>query len=190
MTTTDPYLFTARNLRVPTADDVPRMASVSVLGFRDSEIFRFTRSLHDTFPDDSVASFAKLYRAQLRDPCTVVIVAEDKPVPDDPGHWASPADIPAMVIVGVASWRLPEAMKSDELVVQDVGMDDATEDRDLSPRRMASYIRAAKQTEQRYVFSIDMAPLTSRLPQASDPADHLPVTGFPGLQVSSRQSHL
>lgn len=56
--------------------DVARMARLSVLGFKDSEIFRFERPRYDKFPEDAVASFANLYRSQLEDLRDVVVVVE------------------------------------------------------------------------------------------------------------------
>lgn len=90
-------------LRPASEADLPRLAALSVLGFQDSEIFRYTRPRYVDFPQDAVASFANLYRAQICDPRAVVIVTEDWPLAED-----HPADsLPPRVVVGVASWILP-----------------------------------------------------------------------------------
>jgi len=77
------------SLRLATAADIPRLADISVLGFKDSEIFRFERPLYDQYPQDAVASFANLYRSQLLDPLAVVIVAEDHQKLDEASHFAT-----------------------------------------------------------------------------------------------------
>lgn len=91
------------------------MAELSVLGFRDSEIFRYERPLYHKFPEDAVASFADIYHYQLQDPGSLVIVAEDQPVADEVSHSTSDHEktedanaSTKRVVVGVASWVLPE----------------------------------------------------------------------------------
>lgn len=107
---------TLPSLRLAAAADITRMAELSVLGFKDSEIFRYERPRYKDFPQDAIASFANLYRSQLLDPRSVVIVAEDWQRPDEASHFSeskddSPdcTDKPAKrVVAGVASWIFPE----------------------------------------------------------------------------------
>lgn len=67
MTPTHPVQDGILEIRDATPNDVSRMAHISVESFRNSEIFRFCRPLHHLHPEDSVASFAGLYQAQLAD---------------------------------------------------------------------------------------------------------------------------
>ncbi|KUJ07815.1 uncharacterized protein LY89DRAFT_725553 [Mollisia scopiformis] len=94
------------NLRLATAAaDLPRIADLSVLGFRDSEIFRFERPRYQEFPQDAVAAFSNIYRTQLLDPLAIVVVVEDLRLPEDETGATRQTE---RVVVGVASWDLPE----------------------------------------------------------------------------------
>ena len=121
------------------------MADLSVLGFKDSEIFRYERPRYKEFPQDAIASFANLYRSQLLDPRGVVIVTEDWQRQDELSHFPpskddSPdrIDKPAKrVVVGVASWIFPEGSpRTGQLVVPNVGDPEPAPDRDLCQRRL------------------------------------------------------
>jgi hypothetical protein len=145
------------SLRLATAVDIPRMAELSVLGFRDSEIFRFERPGYEQFPHDAVASFANLYRSQLLDPRVVIVVAEDWRRPDEASnsppqdknldHTAGPAE---RVVVGVASWDLPDgSLRTGQFVVPDVGNPWPAPNRDLCQRRYDLFTRFNEASEKK-----------------------------------------
>lgn len=131
-------------VRLATTADLKRIADLSVLGFKDSEIFRFERSRYEEFPQDAVASFANLYRSQLLNPRALVIVAEDWQRPDEASRCFSEdgdadlTDAPAQrVVVGVASWVLPEGSPlTGQFIVPDVGDPEPAPNRDLCQRRL------------------------------------------------------
>ncbi|KAI1127105.1 hypothetical protein F5Y10DRAFT_243430 [Nemania abortiva] len=136
------------SLRLAVATDIDRMAELSVTGFKDSEIFRYERPNYEDFPDDAVASFANIYRAQLLDPEAVVIVAEDSPCSED-GSVSSNGQ---RIVVGVASWRLPEGSpRSGQFVVPDVGDPRPAPDRDLNQHRLELFSHITAETEKRYL---------------------------------------
>lgn len=94
-------------LRLASLRDVPRIAVVSTLGFRNSEIFKFERPKYDQYPHDTITAFRNLFREQISDPNSVVVVAEDTRVQEEdqsPDGVDDPAAIPRRVIVGVCSW--------------------------------------------------------------------------------------
>ncbi|KAL2680347.1 hypothetical protein Neosp_007944 [[Neocosmospora] mangrovei] len=144
------------SLRLATAADIPRMAELSVLGFKDSEIFRFERPGYENFPHDAIASFANLYRSQLQDPRVVAIVAEEAPRPDDTTHFQPPhhdATLVGRVVVGVASWVLPEgSSRTGQFVVPGVGDPEPAPDRDLCQRRLDLFTGAKEATEKKSVI--------------------------------------
>lgn len=149
---------TLPSLRLAAAVDVTRMADLSVLGFKDSEIFRYERPQYKAFPQDAVASFANIYRSQLLDPRSVVVVAEDWQRPDEASHFSlskndSPGhtDTPAKrVVVGVASWILPEGSpRIGQFVVSNVGDPEAALDRDLCQRRLDNFSRVKEAAEKK-----------------------------------------
>ncbi|UPK93728.1 hypothetical protein LCI18_004663 [Fusarium solani-melongenae] len=143
------------SLRLATAADIPRMAELSVLGFKDSEIFRFERPGYESFPHDSIASFANMYRSQLQDPRVVAIVAEEAPRPDDATYFQPPhhdATLVGRVVVGVASWVLPEgSSRTGQFVVPGVGDPEPAPDRDLCQRRLDLFTRTKEATENKYL---------------------------------------
>ena len=101
-------------LRLAVAADIKRMVDLSVLAFEDSEIFRYERPRYEEFPLDAVASFANIYRSQMLGSRDVVIVVEDVQRPDEVSHFPLDEDdgvdrAVKRVVVGVASWVLPEA---------------------------------------------------------------------------------
>lgn len=127
------------------------MAGLSVLGFKDSEIFRFERPRYEEFPQDAVASFANIYRSQLLDPRGVVIVVEDWFRSDEVSHFSPrEEDAPGKrVVVGVASWRLPEGSKrTGQFVVPNVGDPEPALNRDLSKRRLELFKRIEEAKEK------------------------------------------
>lgn len=132
-----------RSLRLAIPSDIPRIAELSVLGFRDSEIFRYLRPHYKEVPQDAVASFAKIYRSQLLDPRAVVVVAEDWWKPDEVSHFTSTTDnqphkdeqFQKRVVAGVASWILPEGSpRTGEFVIPNVSDPSPSLDRDLSQK--------------------------------------------------------
>jgi hypothetical protein len=141
-----PYPPLADSLRIATVADLPRMAELSVLGFKDSEIFRFERPRYHEFPRDAVSSFANIYRAQLLDPRVVVIVAEDWRRADDNSSLAQAK----RVVVGVASWDLPEgSLRTGQFAVPDVGDPWPQPDRDLCQRRWDLFTAFNKASEKK-----------------------------------------
>lgn len=145
------------SLRLAVASDIPRMAHLSVLGFKDSEIFRYERPHYEEFPRDAVASFANIYRAQLRDERAVAIVAEDwqqaeeELEPDCPETGASNSSQPyKRVVVGVASWIFPQGSpRTGQFVDPDVGEPEPTPDRDICQSRLELFTRISTDTEQK-----------------------------------------
>lgn len=140
---------TLPSLRLAAAADITRMAELSVLGFKDSEIFRYERPRYKDFPKDAIASFANLYRSQLLDPRTVVIVAEDWQRPDE-SKDDSPDCTAKLVVAGVASWILPEGSpRTGQFVVSDTGDPEPTPDRDLCQRRLDIFTRVKEAEEKK-----------------------------------------
>lgn len=136
------------------------MADLSVLGFQDSENFRYERPQYTEFPQDAVASFANIYRTQLLDPRSVVVVAEDWKRPDEASDFDSSlckkdssdrTDAPAeRVVVGVACWVFPEGSpRIGQFVVSDVGGPEKAPDRDLCQRRVDIFTRVKEDEEKR-----------------------------------------
>ncbi|GAP84018.2 putative acyl- N-acyltransferases [Rosellinia necatrix] len=141
------------SIRLAVASDIERIARISVIGFRDSEIFRYERPRHAEFPEDAVTSFSNIYRNQLLDPLTVVVVAQDEPNPTDtdgdPG--CTGASDQRVVVVGVASWRFPETSpRQGQFVVPDVGDPRPAPNRDLCQHRLDLFNRITKETETQY----------------------------------------
>ncbi|KAI0533770.1 hypothetical protein GGR58DRAFT_506011 [Xylaria digitata] len=134
-------------IRLAVASDLERIARISVVGFKDSEIFRYERPRYEEYPEDAVASFVNIYRAQLLDPLAVVIVAQDRPNPAD-GDSDRSGTSGQRVVVGVASWRLPEGSpRQGQFVVPDVGDPRPTPNRDLCQHRLDLFTRITQDTE-------------------------------------------
>jgi hypothetical protein len=99
------------SLRLATLRDIPRLAVVSTLGFRNSETFGFERSRYDQFPQDALTSFRNAIREQISDSNTAVIVAEDEKLVDDEDDGddgeiqdnASTAGQRSRIVVGVST---------------------------------------------------------------------------------------
>ncbi|KAF2873041.1 hypothetical protein BDV95DRAFT_491126 [Massariosphaeria phaeospora] len=72
-----PLLPSFGHVRLATLEDLPRIAPVAAAGFFWSPTFQFQRPLHAKFPNDTIASYWDEYQAAIRDPGSVVIVAED-----------------------------------------------------------------------------------------------------------------
>jgi hypothetical protein len=124
------------SLRLATAHDVARMASLSVEGFKDSKVFRYERPGHEQYPDDAVAYFVNLYRERLQDLRAVVVVAED---------WCGAE----RVVVGVSSWILPRGSpRTGQFVVLDAGPPELAPDRDLCRRRLDIFTAVSEATEK------------------------------------------
>ena len=126
------------------------MADLSVLGFKDSEHFRYVGARYRDSPQDAVASFANLYRSQLLDPRGIAIVAEEWQQPDEASHFpSSMEDSPdrtneptKRVVVGVASWILPKgSARISQFLVPNVGDPEPAHDRDLCQRRLNIFAR-------------------------------------------------
>jgi len=125
-------------LRLASPQDVPRMALVSTLGFRDSEIFKFERPWYDRYPQDTIASFTNLFHEQINDPNSVVIVAEDVELPEeDPGTPSEGPDdtmVPRKrVVVGVCSWVFQaDSARKGQFGFSDSAPKEPSLDRDLN----------------------------------------------------------
>jgi len=63
-------------VRLATLDDLPRIAIVAAAGFFYSPVFQYQRPHYDAYPEDTVASYYVEYEAAIRDPNSVVLVAE------------------------------------------------------------------------------------------------------------------
>ncbi|KAI0399863.1 hypothetical protein F4802DRAFT_587731 [Xylaria palmicola] len=138
------------SIRLAGALDIERIARISVTGFRDSEIFRYERPRYAEFPEDAIASFANIYRAQLLDPLAVVIVAQDWPNSTD-GDADRSGTSGQHVVVGVASWRLPETSpRQGQFVVPGVGDPRPAPNRDLCQHRLDLFSRITQETENKY----------------------------------------
>lgn len=145
------------SVRLATGADVKRMAELSVLGFRDSEIFRYERPHYKEFPQDAVASFANLYRSRLLHPRVVVIVAEDwmrsdemscSSNNDDNGSY--PIDMLEPAIVGVASWFFPKGSpRTGQFVVSHISDPEPALDRDLCQKRLDLFTSVTEAEEKK-----------------------------------------
>ncbi len=142
-----PPLPPFHSLRLAVASDIERIADISVIGFKDSEIFRYERPRYADFPEDAVASFANIYRTQLLDPLAVVIVAQDSPNSTN-GDADCSGTSRQRIVVGVASWRLAEkSPRQGQFVVPDVGEPRPAPDRDLCQHRLDLFRRITQETE-------------------------------------------
>ncbi|KAI3335928.1 hypothetical protein F4824DRAFT_462904 [Ustulina deusta] len=145
-----PPLPPFHSLRLAVASDIERIADISVIGFKDSEIFRYERPRYADFPEDAVASFANIYRTQLLDPLAVVIVAQDSPNSTN-GDADCSGTSRQRIVVGVASWRLAEkSPRQGQFVVPDVGEPRPAPDRDLCQHRLDLFRRITQETENQY----------------------------------------
>ena len=146
------------SLRLANAGDLSGMSEVSVLGFKDSEIFRYERPQYEEFPQGSVSSFCKIYRSQLLDPRAVVIATEDwqrldedSLCPSDQTGGPELTSRPAKrVVVGAASWVLPEGSpRTGQFVVSDVSDPEPALNRDLDQRRLDIFTGIAADEEKK-----------------------------------------
>ena len=152
------------SIREATTQDINRMAELSVLAFQDSEIFRFVRPGCNKYPWDTVASFVRFWRSQLRNPRVVVLVSEDwkllgerrvpcpcsKQVPRD-----SLGLLNERVVVGVCSWRFPSGSRREgQFACLGVGDYKAPKSRDLDPERSQALDSIRLDAEQKYVSSV------------------------------------
>jgi GNAT superfamily N-acetyltransferase len=113
------------SLRLATARDVARMASLSVEGFKDSKVFRYERPGHEQYPDDAVAYFVNLYRERLQD---------------------------LRAVVGVSSCILPRGSpRTGQFVVLDAGPPELAPDRDLCRRRLDIFTAVSEATEKTHL---------------------------------------
>ncbi|KAI0107866.1 acyl-CoA N-acyltransferase [Nemania sp. FL0031] len=141
------------HLRPAVAADIDRMAEVAVAGFNATPRFLSERPRYKEFQEDTIASFANTFRAQLLDPRMVVIVAEDSPRPDEGTVGSSSAD--PRIIAGVASWRFPEGSpRYGQFVEQDVGVPRTALNRDLNQQRADIYSRILEETEKEHFTGI------------------------------------
>ncbi|KAI0118821.1 hypothetical protein GGR51DRAFT_570572 [Nemania sp. FL0031] len=139
------------SIRLAVASDIERIAEISVDAFRDSEIFRYERPRHEEFPDDAVASFANIYRTQLLDPLAVVVVALERPNSTDGDDDGKAGAFDQRVVVGVASWRLPDkSPRRGQFVVPDVGEPRPALNRDLCQHRLDLFNCITQETETEY----------------------------------------
>ncbi|KAI0869955.1 hypothetical protein GGS24DRAFT_477102 [Hypoxylon argillaceum] len=130
------------SLRLAVAADLNRMAELGVAGFRGSNAFRYVRPKHEEFPEDAAAWYANLFRSQLLDPLTVVIVAEDW----DQSGASSTGE---RIIVGIASWRLPEGSPHHgQFIVAGVADERKAIDRDLSQKRLDLFLHIIGDAEK------------------------------------------
>nr|POE47696.1 hypothetical protein CFP56_01027 [Quercus suber] len=152
------YPSFAHGLRLATPADLSRLAELSVLGFKDSEIFRYERPEYNKFPFDAVTSFYNIYRAQLVNPRAVVIVAEDNQRSDEAIHLSSQSkdrldDSNAhseRVVVGVGIWILPSgSIREGQFVPPCVGDPLPAPNRDLCLRRLERFVHIAETTEEK-----------------------------------------
>ncbi|KAJ8125442.1 hypothetical protein O1611_g8198 [Lasiodiplodia mahajangana] len=138
------------SLRLAVAADIDRLAEVTVAGFNSTARFLSERPGYKNFPEDTLASFANLFRAQLLDPQMVVIVAEDSPSAAK-GSVGSSSSANGPVVVGVASWRFPEAsLRHGQFVELNVGAPRTAPNRDLNQQRADIYSRVLGETEKKY----------------------------------------
>nr|POE54283.1 delta(24)-sterol reductase [Quercus suber] len=152
------YPQLGHGVRLATPEDLPRMADLSVLGFKESEIFRYERPEYNKFPVDAVASFYNIYRSQLKNPRAIVVVAEDFKKSDEISHLPNQngepdsGDAPAKrVVVGVGVWILPkDSPREGQFVVSDVGEPTLAFNRDSSPRRIELFTRISETTGEKY----------------------------------------
>ena len=119
-------------LRLATISDVPRIAVVATAGFFYSPLFAWERRYHTQYPEDTVKDYAKGFADFIRDPGSIVVVAEDSYRPDE--HSQTKALITTnldekiyqegeTVIVGVGALNLPPG---SERIGQFVNQEDVT----------------------------------------------------------------
>ena len=130
-------------LRLASLQDVPRIAVVSTLGFRDSEIFKFERPKYDQYPHDTITAFRNLFREQISNPNSVVVVAEDVRLPDeDQNPLVDGADdsvvTPHRVVVGVCSWVFQSGSeRKGQFAFPDTSPTEPALNRDLNQAHMS-----------------------------------------------------
>jgi hypothetical protein len=117
-------------LRLATINDIPRIAVVATASFFYSPTFAWERRYHRQYPEDTLKNYEKQFADFIRDPGSIVLVAEDSYQPTEhtktQATIASNADENAhqegeSVIVGVAAWHLAAGSKR---VGQFVNLDD------------------------------------------------------------------
>lgn len=100
-------------VRLATVQDLHRISIVAAAAFFSSPTFQFQRPHYRQFPCDTIASYFFQYESALKDPCSMVLVAEDILEEAESHHvyrelqWAfSPQPSQRKDIVGVAGIQL------------------------------------------------------------------------------------
>ncbi|KAF1977849.1 hypothetical protein BU23DRAFT_451407 [Bimuria novae-zelandiae CBS 107.79] len=109
-----PVLPFLDGIRLATVDDLSRIAIVAAAGFFHSPTFHYQRVHHAAYPEDTLLSYWTEYDQAMKDPMSVVLVAEDV-LKENEGDDEYPAlknaatyrpmnsSIGSKVVVGVAS---------------------------------------------------------------------------------------
>ena len=135
---------TLPSLRFATAADVPRLADIDVLGFKDADETRYWEPLHGYSPQDALASSTRLYRLKLLELQCVVVVSEDWQASDEASLLSPRVDdgldrnrrSMKRVVVGSASFSFPEGSpRIGQFVVAGVGDPGPHLYRDICQRR-------------------------------------------------------
>jgi len=103
-------------LRLATISDVPRIAVVATSSFFYSPLSAWERRYHAQYPEDTLKDYARTFADFIRNPETIVLVAEDSYQPNE--HSKRGAVITShlddkiyqeggTVVVGIAAWHLP-----------------------------------------------------------------------------------
>jgi len=108
------------NLRLATIRDVPRLGQVATAGLFYSPAFAWERKHHAKYPEDAVKSYEKWLAIAIRDPESILLVAEDSYEPDENDKTgativSNPETNPQpgeKVVVGFTFWHLPPGAKS------------------------------------------------------------------------------
>ncbi|KAF2268143.1 hypothetical protein CC78DRAFT_14942 [Lojkania enalia] len=164
----DSYLPSFNDLRPATPDDLPRIATVAAAGFYYSPTFQFQRPRFANFPEDTVSSYWRSYQSDLRDPATVLLVAEDvwdehekqrvyQALGASPIYAAGPS-LKCKVVVGVCSinlkpdsWRIGQFPCGIHVEVPEPPAAYNTLERDFSVKAFKLYVEATAPAKNTYL---------------------------------------
>lgn len=100
--------------RLARLSDVPRMAIAAAAGFWHSPVFQYERPHSNRYPNDTLASYRRLYQQAILDPKSVVLVVEDGYRKDE---VTNAYDALSIVYPPLQDQLPPEQMESDSVIV-------------------------------------------------------------------------
>jgi hypothetical protein len=144
------------SMRLATAKDLPRIAEVSVMGFKEIAFFTYARPDYKSlkYTQDTIDSVYDIYRAQLLDPRIIVVVVDDEWQPDEESDLLPASTWPKYsVVVGIMSLVFPEGSpRTGQFVVNDVGEPKSVVDRNLLANRLEILAAATKENQDKCVL--------------------------------------